>query len=93
MNDNLRDNIIDICEGNPGALTVLIQLVEVLSEQGIAAVAKCEGLRGSEIWLLFKDENQQQLSGFFADILSGEWRAKLEANRDSSFYKGGKANG
>ena len=93
MNDNLRDNIIDICEGNPGGLTVLIQLVELCGEEAINEVAKCEGLRGSEIWLLFKDENKQLLGSFFSDILSGEWRAKLEANRDSSFYKGGKANG
>lgn len=87
--DNAKETIVSLCGGNPGGLTVLMELYGLFGEPALAEVAKCEGLRGSEIWLLYKDENQQKLGGFFMDILDGSWLTKLQANRYSALYTGG----
>jgi len=90
--DTAKETIIGLCGGNPGGLSVLMELCGLFGEPALEEVAKCEGLRGPEIWLLYKDENQQKLGGFFTDILDGSWLAKLQANRYSAFYTTGGTN-
>lgn len=94
MNDLLRDNIIDISKGNPGALTVLIDLVKLYGEEAVEFVAQIDGLTGSELWLLYKDVCKQDTQATYQTIISGPdaVKAALVGNRDSSFYGGINAN-
>lgn len=91
MNPETREQLITIAEGNPGALTVLIQLAKEYGDVAIEQVSYIEGLTGSELWLLYKDVNKQNLQATYNAILSGPdyVSSVLADNRDSRFYIGG----
>jgi len=67
VDDKAINRLIDLSEGNPGAMTVLVQMVEIFGENALLQVEKVEGLRGSEIWMLYK--NGQKIGDFFAAVL------------------------
>lgn len=56
--EETRDKMVDVCQGNPGALTLLVQLswfphlIDYLHEHGP---------RGAALWVLYKD-------GCFEDV-------------------------
>jgi hypothetical protein len=91
LNPITRDALITISKGNPGALTVLIKLVEEYGEEAVGLVGQIDGLTGSEIWLLFKDVNKQDIHATYQNIISGPdaVEAALRVNRDSRFYNAG----
>lgn len=64
LHDNLMDALSKMCEGNPGALRVLIQLVDKTEEMDTAegyepfdSIHRLDllGIYGSSIWILYKD--------------------------------------
>lgn len=74
-NDPIKERIIDLCEGNPGALTVLIQMVQAAQVMGqtytlpfLFDYMKEQGLTGPEIWILFKDECDEDFSLFLQTL-------------------------
>ena len=64
LTDNMNDVFFKMSQGNPGALTVLVQLLEqtpiidpdaLLKGLGSILALDTLGIRGSEIWILYKD--------------------------------------
>ena len=59
QNDHMQD-IMNRCEGNPGALRVLADILKEKGPEVYVKVAPNLG-KGSEIWLKYKDECGEDL--------------------------------
>ena len=59
QSDHMQD-IMDRCEGNPGALRVLADILKEKGPEVYGKVAHNLG-KGSEIWLKYKDECGEDL--------------------------------
>jgi hypothetical protein len=60
----IKEKIISMCDGNPGALRVLMDISQI--ENGIPAIMLMDtaGLKGCKVWLAYKDvclENYESL--------------------------------
>jgi hypothetical protein len=62
FNQDIKEVIIQMCEGNPGALNVLSQLA--FTEPELIAILDDMNIRGPQIWLGYKDHCGQQLERF-----------------------------
>lgn len=69
LSQERQDQIIRLSEGNPGAMTVLVETIKLFGLNALDEVEKVEGLRGPEIWMLYKDVNGQLIGPFFTDVL------------------------
>lgn len=79
----VQDLMIELSEGNPGALTVLIQMVQeaqaldtMSSLMFLFAYMKANGIVGPEIWILYKDECGSDYDTFIQTLAL---RAEAEA--------------
>lgn len=55
--DTEQDAVVKLCEGNPGAINVLMSLRETQDDYIFLWIALDKnGINGSNIWILFKDE-------------------------------------
>jgi hypothetical protein len=72
MNMDVREMIVTMAEGNPGAVTVLIQLVQADPVMGFMDVLHLDdmNMRGPQIWVGFKDHCKQDLAAFQEAIRS-----------------------
>lgn len=63
------DTIVKLAQGNPGAMTVLVECVKA---QHADVLLKLEALdcRGPDIWIAYKDQNGEDLEAFVKDILA-----------------------
>ena len=55
---NLRDTLIKLCQGNPGALNVLIELHKAYGDQffiPLAIALELTQTKAPNIWIVFKD--------------------------------------
>lgn len=54
-----EDRIIMICQGNPGALTVMIQIQLFYADlmNTLLSILESENIRGSDIWFMYKECN------------------------------------
>lgn len=68
----------------------MTQLVSQYGDQAVSHVAYIDELRGSELWLLYKDINKQDIHATYQTILRGPdaVREALIGNPDSSYYRG-----
>lgn len=62
----LQEKMVEVSEGNPGAITVLVQL-QVVPE--LIEYLHEHGPRGTGLWVLFKDECGEDY-GRLAEVLS-----------------------
>lgn len=65
-----EDRIAKLADGNPGALSVVIQAIEenvLFATSGLERLDKA-GIRGSDIWVLFKDICESNLFAFLYAI-------------------------
>lgn len=72
----LDDSPQDICakmgDGNIGALTVMIQLLKLGGEGVLAALALDSlGVYGSDIWVMYKDECDEDIRKLIERLLNG----------------------
>lgn len=58
MIDHTKEMILDLCEGNPGAINVLMSLCNL--NQDIKWFEE-NGIRGSKIWVAYKDLSNQDI--------------------------------
>jgi hypothetical protein len=63
----LQETIVDLSEGNPGALSVLLQLVKA-GRPDLIVVLRERGHRGSAIWTLYKDGNGEDLESLMMNL-------------------------
>lgn len=59
-----EDIVVELCDGNPGALTVMMQMIEnnaqidpddAFGSLGALLSLDSEGIYGTDIWVLYKD--------------------------------------
>lgn len=62
--DSDRQVFLTMCEGNPGALSVLMKLAE--DPMGLIYILDLDdmGMRGSQIWVAYKDHCKQDIAAF-----------------------------
>ncbi len=55
LNDTIQSTVVKMSDGNPGAMTVLMKLLQ--KEHGIFKLLKLDtlGIYGSAIWVVYKD--------------------------------------
>ena len=69
--DNSSDVIFKLAQGNPGAISVLLQLIKKLGEmKSIIFFLSLEelDLRGSKIWEIYKDHCKEDIDMFIDHI-------------------------
>ena len=59
-----QKQVQDLCEGNPGALSVLIQLAKYPDWSEMMTYLQEQDIRGSNIWIQYKDENKENIEEF-----------------------------
>jgi len=85
MEEFFRQRIVEMVQGNPGALNVLVGLMNA-GHFGPIGIVDREGIRGSDIWLLYKDCNGQDIARTAAALEDGSWKQQLEGCLGSSFH-------
>jgi len=69
----IEDLIVDLSEGNPGAATVLARMFAEAEEHAtfeqmpliILFALQGQSIRGSDIWILFKDVCHEKMENFY----------------------------
>lgn len=64
--------IVKLSEGNPGAMTVMVDLYKERGDDGLDIIVNEPNLRGCAIWLVYKDYGTQDLKRFDESIR--EWK-------------------
>lgn len=79
--DTVKDGILKIAEGNPGALTVLTQLIKL--RDGWMSVGEFDRLRlyGPMIWLCYKDLLGNDINKLLELLLSGKLAEEINIRR------------
>ena len=80
-----KHDLIDLSEGNFGALRVCRDLFEDFDREPIDILRR-NGIRGSDIWLLFKDICLEDLMATIKTLRNGTAVEQLKQNKFSSFY-------
>lgn len=64
LNSSIRDALVIMAEGNPGAINVLVKLME--DPIGFIDVLHLDdmNMRGSQIWVGYKDHCKQDIEAF-----------------------------
>ncbi len=70
--DSIEDVLEKMSNGNPGALNVLNRIIDKKEEQGFKLILKMDslGLRGSSIWICYKDYCKKDIDKFISEIKS-----------------------
>lgn len=58
----MRELIIQLCKGNPGALNVLMGLAQYSDGLILLTVLRIKNITGSKIWELYKDRFHENLN-------------------------------
>lgn len=72
LKDSVQDVIVKMSEGNPGAINVLIQLYDPKDPETVFEMLQLDdmNIRGSQIWVGFKDFAGGDMKKFRAAIRS-----------------------
>jgi len=71
--DSLEEVIVKLSEGNPGAATALSTVLELKGPQDFLPFAlrlDMQRIYGPDIWIKFKDENNDAPEEFYNDIMN-----------------------
>ncbi|KKN08503.1 hypothetical protein LCGC14_1056210 [marine sediment metagenome] len=77
-NETLKEAALTLGEGNPGAIKTIINLAKEHGEAPIVALGEL-GIKGPDIWLLFKDINGEDYGKMAESLADGTAVSKLEA--------------
>jgi hypothetical protein len=73
MNESLKEQVIDMSEGNPGCINVLMQTYKLVGDYRFGRIAdslQAKGVTGSLVWCEFKDNHGQDIEAFVASVES-----------------------
>ncbi len=70
MDEATQQLIMDVMDGNPGALTIIRRLMYFMHWELLLHHLKDQGLVGSELWRVVKDEYDQDYTRFVDDQLA-----------------------
>ena len=63
----IKDIMFELAEGNPGALRVMIDIVE-RGRADLLPVLREQGLRGAAVWTTYRDENGGDLDSMMMNL-------------------------
>ena len=68
--DTVRDMIVTMAEGNPGAITVLMEILKSDKDTGVFNILHMDdmNIRGTQIWIGYKDFCKQDILMFLKYI-------------------------
>lgn len=80
MSEGGEQMIVRMCKGNPGALNVLMQTLNVGVTEGAVATLKLDALKiwGSDIWVAYKYICGEDLDKFVETVLTGDSKELLK---------------
>ena len=67
MSETLHDVLVELAEGNPGALSVLLEICGAGRSELLLKLREA-GVKGSAIWTTYKDENGEDLESFMMNL-------------------------
>jgi len=68
MPKTMMDTIVEVCEGNPGALSVCMQLLEADMVEVVEMMRRLD-ITGSDVWMLYKDECGEKIDVTVTEVL------------------------
>lgn len=70
LDDSVMDVLVKMAEGNPGAVTVMTQILEHEKDKGPLRLLSLDdmNIRGSQIWVGFKDHCESKIEVFVKAI-------------------------
>lgn len=78
------NELADISQGNPGALSLLLRITEEYSDMVSICIMsdfRKRNLLGPEIWGLYKDVHEEDFDAFVKDVWSGAPLDKFKSRR------------
>lgn len=72
----LNEIIYTMCEGNPGAATIIAQLLPRMDAMYILWLLDDMGMRGSQIWIAYSDFALRELEKFIADVKTRDFEMR-----------------
>ena len=92
MDNDTRQLIIDVMDGNPGALTIIRQLMTFATWHQILHHLKGQGLVGGELWRVVNDDFQHDYQGFVNMLLSRMTPQRAQALRALGHERSSRSN-
>ncbi len=75
LEDTVQDSVTKMSKGNSGAITVLCEILKKEPAIGIMLICKLDdaNIRGSDIWVEYKDICGEDIEKFIAKIKNNEY--------------------
>ena len=73
MNEALKEQVMDMSEGNPGCISILMQTYNLVGDYRFGRIAdslQAKGITGSLVWVEFKDNHGENLEAFVESVES-----------------------
>lgn len=82
---SLQDLVVEMSEGNPGAITVMMQLINRDQMGGFMRILDLDdmNIRGSQVWIGYKDHCGQDIEKFEAAVSARDPAMVETINRNS----------
>jgi len=77
LSRNPEQQLMRLADGNPGALTVLLELCTHPEGPGALDILEARGVTGPSVWVLYKDMNDCDLESTIAAIYSEDMKERL----------------
>ena len=86
LNMSMKDVIVVVCDGNPGAVNVCCQLLE--GEGGLTDMLRMDAasIHGPNIWVAYKDVCGEDIKVMRGKLRSGELETLLKENSSYQYY-------
>lgn len=87
LGDSMKDLILKMSEGNPGAVNVLLRLLEDDPVMGPMVILHLDdmNIRGSQIWVAYKDFCREELSKFKEAVFARNSEMVAKVNEVCSY--------
>jgi hypothetical protein len=73
MNETLKEQVIEMSEGNPGCINVLMQTYKLVGDYRFGRIAdslQAKAITGSLVWCEYKDNHGESIEAFVAAVES-----------------------
>jgi len=88
IDPKVREVLIDLSEGNPGAVNVLVSTYFEVGIDRFLPFARAlgeRGIRGSQIWCSFKDDHGQDIEAFVRANTIPERQALVKHTKEQDY--------
>ena len=88
LQDTVQDALVKMVEGNPGAITVLLEFLKRNPDLGLIHILKLDdlGIYGSHIWMLWKDVCGQDAPKFDDMLINNKAEETIRQKKFEDIY-------